>query len=95
MAFEMKEGFDRAVELLLDAGMFLGQSIEILEQSMIQRAMERAGGNRTNAAKMLGIHRNTLQAKLAQFGISSARMKPPAREMRGRSHPRSKRTGTR
>ena len=95
MAVEMKEGFDEAVELLLDAGMFLGQSVEILEQSMIQRAMDRARGNRTNAAKMLGIHRNTLQAKLTQFGIGSARTKPPAREVRHRAQSRSKRTGTR
>jgi DNA-binding NtrC family response regulator len=95
MAFEMKEGFDEAVELLLDAGMFLGQSVEILEQSMIQRAMDRAGGNRTNAAKMLGIHRNTLQSKLAQFGIGSARTKPPAREVRGRTQSRPRRASSR
>ena len=91
MAFEMKERFDGVVEHLLDAGMFLGQSVEILEQSMVQRAMERAGGNQSNAAKILGIHRNTLQAKLVQFGLARSCKKPPARQVRARS----RRTGTR
>jgi DNA-binding NtrC family response regulator len=91
MAFEMKAEFDALVGRLLDAGMFLGQSIEILEQSMIQRAMERSAGKRTNASKMLGIHRNTLQAKLAHFGGNGARKKPPVRDARSRV----RRTGTR
>ena len=31
--------------------------------------MERAGGNQTQAADMLGLNRNTLRAKLAKYDI--------------------------
>ena len=35
-----------------------------LEEALIQRVLENAGGNLTEAAKRLGIHRNTLRKKL-------------------------------
>ena len=41
----------------------LGES----ERRMIGRALERTGGNRSEAAKMLGISRRTLQRKLKAF----------------------------
>jgi DNA-binding NtrC family response regulator len=73
MAHTTKERFDGVVDHLLDGNIFLGQAIEVLERSMIQRAMERSGGVQSTAAKQLGIHRNTLQAKMAQFGFTGTR----------------------
>ena len=40
------------------------------EKSAIEHAIERAGGNRTKAAKLLGISRASLYNKLKQYGIS-------------------------
>ena len=40
-----------------------------VESVMIQKALEECGGNRTMAAKKLGISRRTLHRHLAQFGI--------------------------
>lgn len=55
---------------------------------MIQRALERTRGNRSAASKQLGIHRNTLQRKMVEYGLGKgrvrARRKPVAREGRTR-----------
>jgi DNA-binding NtrC family response regulator len=88
----MKEKFDGLVEHLVSGNIFLPEAIEILERSMIERAIENCGGNQCAASKQLGIHRNTLQRKIAQYGIGNGRRrarKPVVREARGRKrkHP--------
>jgi DNA-binding NtrC family response regulator len=78
----MKEGFDGVVERLLDGGIFLEQAIEVLEKGMIQGALTRNQGNQCAAARLLGIHRNTLQRKMVEYDLaprSRARRKPAAR----------------
>ena len=79
----MKERFDGMVDHLLNGGIFLQQAIEILEKGMIQGALERTNGNQSAASKALGIHRNTLQRKMAEYGLiaarNRARRKPAAR----------------
>ena len=42
-----------------------------LEMHMIKRALEETGGNRTEAAKRLGIHRQLLYAKVEKYGIDA------------------------
>jgi Fis family transcriptional regulator, factor for inversion stimulation protein len=86
----MKEKFDGLVEHLLTGNIFLPEAIEILERSMIRRALEECDGNQCAAAKQLGIHRNTLQRKINDFGLG-VRRKPAARAVRV---PRRRKTGT-
>jgi len=40
-----------------------------MEAAMIRKAMERAGGTIVQAATLLGLHRDTLVAKMRKFGI--------------------------
>jgi len=47
-----------------------GRSLKEVEKTMILRTLEEAGGNRTHAAKILGISRRTLQLKLKEYGIN-------------------------
>ena len=78
----MKERFETLVKHLLDGNIFLEQAIEVLEGSMIRLSLERARGNQCAAAKQLGIHRNTLLAKIRKYGVengSKPRRKPVAR----------------
>jgi DNA-binding NtrC family response regulator len=74
---------DRVVERLLEGGMCLEEATELLERGMIAGALERAKGNQSGAAKALKIHRNTLQRKLSDYGLSNgrtrARRKPATR----------------
>jgi DNA-binding NtrC family response regulator len=70
----MKQTFDRLVDDLMDSGFFLEEAVEILERTLITRTLERTGGNRSAASKLLGIHRNTLQRKMLNFEMER---KPP------------------
>jgi DNA-binding NtrC family response regulator len=48
----------------------LGASVAGAEKAAIESALKAAGGNRTHAAKALGISRRTLHNKLNEYGIS-------------------------
>jgi Fis family transcriptional regulator len=71
----MKDQFNGVVDHLLDSGIFLEQAIEVLEKGMIQGALARSTGNQCAAARLLGIHRNTLQRKMVQFELGTQRGK--------------------
>ncbi|MBW1982325.1 MAG: sigma-54-dependent Fis family transcriptional regulator [Deltaproteobacteria bacterium] len=47
-----------------------GKSLKEMEKQMILRTLEETGGNRTHAARILGISRRTLQLKLKEYGIN-------------------------
>jgi len=47
-----------------------GRSLKEVEKVMILRTLEEEGGNRTHAARKLGISRRTLQLKLKEYGIN-------------------------
>jgi DNA-binding NtrC family response regulator len=82
----MKNELDGVIERLLDAGISLPEATGILERGMIGGALRRAEGNQSATAKKLEIHRNTLQRKMAQFGLGNgrARRKPPVPAVRAR-----------
>ncbi|HTS30461.1 MAG TPA: helix-turn-helix domain-containing protein [Bryobacteraceae bacterium] len=84
----MKEPFDLLVEQLLKGNIFLPEAIEILEKSMIRLSLEKNDGNQCMSSKQLGIHRNTLQRKMVEYGIGNGRArprpKPAGRERRAR-----------
>ena len=77
----MKERFDALIGHLMDAGFFMEQAVEILEKGMIERALQMTNSNQSAAAKLLGIHRNTLQRKMDELKINGRRprRKPVAR----------------
>jgi DNA-binding NtrC family response regulator len=86
----MTEKFEGIVQQLLSGNIYLEEAIELLERSMIQHAMENTDGNRSEASKQLGIHRNTLQKKLIAYGITNGTnghgrvRRPVARQSRSR-----------
>jgi transcriptional regulator of acetoin/glycerol metabolism len=47
----------------------LSQVVRDAERAAIVRALARAGGNRSDAARLLGVSRSTFYAKLNQFGL--------------------------
>ena len=50
----------------------LDTAVARLETAMIQRALAAAGGNRTEAARRLGIHRQLLHTKLRRYGLEAS-----------------------
>jgi DNA-binding NtrC family response regulator len=51
------------------AGKTLKQAVEELERRMISEALQRLGGNKSNAAKELGISRSSLIAKVQEYRL--------------------------
>jgi len=52
-------------------GYFLpeGMTLEEFEQAVIREALKRAGGNKSQAARLLGLTRNALRYRLSQMGL--------------------------
>jgi DNA-binding NtrC family response regulator len=45
------------------------ENIELLERTLVDRAMAAAQGKKSKAAEILGIHRRLLYEKLRQYGL--------------------------
>jgi transcriptional regulator with GAF, ATPase, and Fis domain len=50
-----------------DSSLDLRSALETLERKLIDRALQKAGGNRTEAAALLGLNRTTLVEKLRKY----------------------------
>jgi DNA-binding NtrC family response regulator len=65
---------DQPVAMRASAGVpFLpeGMTLDEYEQSILREALRRAGGNKSQAARMLGLTRNALRYRLTQMGIEA------------------------
>ena len=69
------EGPDTRVKVDIPAG----TTLEELEQTAVEQALDEQGGNRTHAAQSLGISVRTLQRKLKAWGIDETGDKPNAK----------------
>lgn len=87
----MKESFDAFIDHLVTGGFFLEEAVEILEKGMIERVLRRTESNQSEASKILGIHRNTLQRKMVEYEIGGKRpRRRPAAKAPGRAVRRSR-----
>jgi len=59
------------VEERVARGVSLPDTIADVEKQMIAEALKQASGNRSTAAKKLGIYRRLLYAKLKEYGIEN------------------------
>jgi DNA-binding NtrC family response regulator len=48
-----------------------GMTLDQFEQSIIREALNRANGNKSQAARLLGLTRNALRYRLSQMGIEA------------------------
>jgi DNA-binding NtrC family response regulator len=48
-----------------------GMTLDEFEQSIIREALNRANGNKSHAARLLGLTRNALRYRLSQMGIEA------------------------
>ena len=46
-----------------------GLSLEAVERALLVRALEKAGGNQSAAARLLGVSRDTLRYRMDKFGL--------------------------
>ena len=72
---------DELATQLLDSSFFMEEAVELLEKGMIAGALQRTERNQSEASKLLGIHRNTLQRKMTEYKIDGRRRKPVRKPM--------------
>ncbi|HEV2298500.1 MAG TPA: helix-turn-helix domain-containing protein [Candidatus Acidoferrales bacterium] len=65
----MKDQLEALVGQMVDRGILLEEALAEFEKRFIKRVMDGAEGNQFRAAKVLGIHRNTLSRKLEEHKI--------------------------
>ena len=71
----MREKLDQLVTEMIEKRIFLEEAVGEFEKKFIQSALRKTEGNQSKAAKILGVHRNTLGRKIVQHNLN------------GRSHP--------
>jgi sigma-54-dependent transcriptional regulator len=64
------EKLETLVAEMIEKRIYLEEGVSEFERRFIQRALSESGGNRTKAAATLGLHRNTLARKIAQYKLN-------------------------
>jgi Fis family transcriptional regulator len=54
---------------MVERGILFDEAVSELEKRFIKRMLERTHGNQSRAAKLLGIHRNTLSRKIGEYKL--------------------------
>jgi len=67
----VKEQLESLVGMMVDRGILLEEALTEFEKKFIKRVLDHAKGNQCRAAKVLGIHRNTLSRKISQYHLDS------------------------
>ena len=65
----MREQLDSLVQQMLERGVRFEDARREFEKLFISRALQRTKGSLGEAAEMLGIHRNTVARKIAEYRI--------------------------
>jgi two-component system nitrogen regulation response regulator GlnG len=66
----VKEKLESLVSEMLERRIYLDEALGEFERKFIQNALTKTGGNQTKAAKVLGVHRNTLNRKIVQHKLN-------------------------
>lgn len=86
----MREALDALIAEMVDKGIRFDEACGEFERRFIKRVLDRAAGNRSHAAKALGIHRNTLSRKLEELQLVPRHQVQVARNGRGSSNGRGR-----
>ena len=55
---------------MIEKGVYFGEAVKEFEKTFIQGVLAKTRGNRSRAATMLGMHRNTLGRRLEELGLN-------------------------
>lgn len=67
----MKDQLEALIGQMVDRGILFDEALAEFEKRFIKRALESANGNQSRAARVLGIHRNTLSRKIERYKLDS------------------------
>lgn len=65
----MKEQLENLINQMVDRGILYDEALTEFEKKFIRNVLERNQWNQCKAARVLGIHRNTLSRKISEYKI--------------------------
>jgi DNA-binding protein Fis len=65
----VKDQLESLVGLMVERGILLEEAVTEFEKKFIRRVLEKLNGNQSRAAKILGMHRNTLSRKIGAYKL--------------------------
>lgn len=65
----MRDQLEGLVVQMVERGILFDEAVMEFEKRFIKRVLERAEGNQSRAAEVLGIHRNTLRRKISEYKL--------------------------
>jgi DNA-binding protein Fis len=66
---KLKDQLEGLVSQMVEHGILFDEAVGEFEKRFIKRVLDRVEGNRSRAAGVLGIHRNTLSRKLSEYKL--------------------------
>jgi DNA-binding protein Fis len=69
----VKEKLESLVTEMIERRIYLDEALGEFEKRFIASALVKTSGNQTKAAQVLGVHRNTLNRKIAQHKLNGKR----------------------
>ena len=67
----MRDQLEALVGQMVERGILFDEAVNEFEKRFIKRVLDRSNGNQSRAARLLGIHRNTLSRKIGVYKIDS------------------------
>lgn len=67
----MKDQLESLIGQMVERGILFDEAVSEFEKKFIKRVLDRTNGNQSRAARMLGIHRNTLSRKIDLYKLDS------------------------
>jgi len=68
----VKDLMEKLIAQMVDSGLFFQDAVSEFEKRYIRKVLDVSGGNQSQAAKALGIHRNTLGRKMEELELNGA-----------------------
>jgi len=67
----VRDQLESLVGQMVERGILFDEAVNEFEKRFIKRVLDRSNGNQSRAARLLGIHRNTLSRKIGIYKIDS------------------------
>lgn len=67
----MKDQLESLIGQMVERGILLDEAVVEFEKKFIRKALDRTNGNQSRAARVLGIHRNTLSRKVGEYKLEA------------------------
>jgi len=65
----VKDQLEALVGQMVERGIMFDDAVNEFEKKFIKRVLDRSNGNQSRAARLLGMHRNTLSRKIGIYKL--------------------------